>query len=260
MRTHSGLCVLTVALALAPGSAGTHLAAQPPPDAVRTMLGERGELLAKIHHITLEAHRCGEVPLTGVFEAEAAFLRGKLDLCETDAERVKVHLEIVNVAERSLNYVRKMVESKLVVPGELLNARIKVLHAEIECERAKMPAAGPAPPKPPAGDAHKALLRQRAELLAEAHDVSLRGFKSGQVASGRVLAAQTALLKGRLDLCETGAERVRVYQDMVKVAEDLVTAVRKLAQVKQATNIDLLKAEVQLLEARIGLERAKAAK
>lgn len=122
--------------------------------------------------------------------------------------------------------------------------------------------AGPSPAaqRPPENDAVKALLKERVVALAKIHALTLEGFKGGQISYEKVLAAQTALLNGKLDLCETPAERVKAHEEMVKLAEEMVTAVRKLVEVKQATNIDLLKAEVQLLEARIGLERAKAAK
>lgn len=114
--------------------------------------------------------------------------------------------------------------------------------------------------KPPENDAVKTLLKERVVALAKIHDLTLAGFKGGQISYEKVLAAQTALLNGKLDLCETNDERVKAHEEMVKLAEEMVTAVRKLVEVKQATTIDLLKAEVQLLEARIGLERAKAAK
>lgn len=118
----------------------------------------------------------------------------------------------------------------------------------------------PAAQKPPENDAVKALLKERVVALARIHDLTLQGFKAGEISYDKVLAAQTALLNGKLDLCETNAERVKAHEDMVKLAEEMVAAVRKLVEVKNATSLDLLKAEVQHLEARIGLEKAKAAK
>lgn len=118
----------------------------------------------------------------------------------------------------------------------------------------------PAAQRPPANDSVTALLKERVAALARIHDLTLQGFKGGQITYEKVLAAQSALLSGKLDLCETNAERVKVHEEMVKLAGAMVAAVRKLAEVQQASAIDLLKTEVQLLEARIGLERAKAAK
>ena len=119
---------------------------------------------------------------------------------------------------------------------------------------------GTAPQKPAENDAVNTLLKERVAALGKIHDLTLQGFKGGQISYEKVLSAQSALLAGKLDLCETNAERVRAHEEMVKLAEAMVAAVRKLAELSQASAIDLLKAEVQLLEARIGLERAKAAK
>ncbi|MBX9623591.1 MAG: TolC family protein [Gemmataceae bacterium] len=118
----------------------------------------------------------------------------------------------------------------------------------------------PAAQKPPENDAVKALLTERLAALTQIHEQALQAFKGGQYPMTEVLAAQAALARGKLDLCETNAERVKVYEEMTKVAEQTVQAVRKMVGVQQATGLDVLKAEVQLLEARIGLERAKAAK
>lgn len=118
----------------------------------------------------------------------------------------------------------------------------------------------PAAQKPPENDAVKPLLTERLVALAKIHEQTLQAYKGGRYPLTEVLAAQAALVRGKLDLCETNAERVKVYEEMAKVAEETVRAVRMMADLKQATGVDALKAEVQLLDARIGLERAKAAK
>lgn len=118
----------------------------------------------------------------------------------------------------------------------------------------------PAAQRPQANDAVTALLKERVAALARIHDLTLQGFKAGQISYEKVLAAQSALLNGKLDLCETNVERVKAHEEMVKLAGEMVAAVRKLVDDQQASGIDLLKAEVQLLEAKIGLERAKATK
>jgi outer membrane protein TolC len=114
--------------------------------------------------------------------------------------------------------------------------------------------------KPPEEDAVKPLLKERVAALAKIHDLTLQGFKGGQTSYEKVLAAQSALLNGKLDLCETNVERIKAHEEKVTLSAEMVAAVRKLVEDKQATGIDLLNAEVQLLEARIGLEKAKAAK
>lgn len=123
---------------------------------------------------------------------------------------------------------------------------------------------GPATPiranQPKDNDPVKALQKERLVILQKIYDTSLQTFKAGQLPFDQVLSAQLALLNGKLDLCETKAERVKVHEEMVKVAEQMVEAVRKLVEARNATALDALKAEAQLLDARIGLEKAKAAK
>lgn len=114
--------------------------------------------------------------------------------------------------------------------------------------------------QPKDNDPVKALQKERLVILQKIYDTSLQAFKGGQLPLDQVLSAQLALLNGKLDLCETKAERVKVHEEMVKVAEQMVEAVRKLVEARNATALDALKAEAQLLDARIGLEKAKAAK
>lgn len=116
------------------------------------------------------------------------------------------------------------------------------------------------PAAQPQNDPVKTLQKERLTALQKIHDESRRAYKGGQLPLDQVLSAHLALLNGKLDLCETHAERVKVHEEMVQVAEEFLKSVRKLAEAKQVSNLDVLKAEVQLLDARIGLEKAKAAK
>ena len=114
--------------------------------------------------------------------------------------------------------------------------------------------------KPPQSDPVKALLKERLAALRKIYDLSQQAFKGGSLPLDQVLSAHLALLNGRLDLCETNAERIKAYEEMVQVAEELSKSVRTRAEAKQLTALDALKAEAQLLDVRIGLEQAKAAK
>lgn len=112
----------------------------------------------------------------------------------------------------------------------------------------------------PQDDPVKALLKERLTALQKIHDESLQAYKGGQLPYDQVLSAHLALLNGKLDLCETNTERVKVHEEMVKAAEESVRSVQKRAEARQVSSLDVLKAEVQLLDARIGLEKAKTAK
>jgi outer membrane protein TolC len=114
--------------------------------------------------------------------------------------------------------------------------------------------------KPSEPDPVKSLLKDRVAVLAKIHEITQQGFKGGEISYDKVLSAQTALLTGKLDLCETNAERVKAHEDLVKLAEEMRSAVQKLVENRSATRVHLIKADVHLLEARIGLEKAKVAK
>ncbi len=118
----------------------------------------------------------------------------------------------------------------------------------------------PSPAAQPQNDPVKTLQKERLTALQKIYDLSHHAFKGGSLPLDQVLSAHLALLNGKLDLCETNAERITVYEEMVQVAEEFLKSVRKLAEARQLTARDVLKAEVQLLDARIGLEKAKAAK
>jgi outer membrane protein TolC len=111
-----------------------------------------------------------------------------------------------------------------------------------------------------ANDKIKELMQKRLVTVTEIHKLLLKGFMGGQVPFDRVLEARAAMLRAELDLAETKQDRIKVHVEMVKTAEEMVEIVNRLAKAQQATRVDVLKAEAQLLEARIGLERAKIAK
>jgi outer membrane protein TolC len=80
----------------------------------------------------------------------------------------------------------------------------------------------------------------------------------GNLAFGVLHEADVAVLKARLNLCQTKQERIKVYEDTVREAESHNKFVE--ARFKAGfliTEVDALKAKDYLLECQIGLERAK---
>ncbi|MBX9582064.1 MAG: TolC family protein [Gemmataceae bacterium] len=121
-------------------------------------------------------------------------------------------------------------------------------------------APAPAADKAKADDPVRALQKERLTRLETIHEWSLQAYKGRQLPLDQVLSARLALLGGKLDLCETNAERVKVHEEMVKAVEEQLKVVRERADAKEVPALEVLKAEVQLLDARIGSEKAKAAK
>lgn len=111
---------------------------------------------------------------------------------------------------------------------------------------------------PKNGNQVKALQKERLSVLQKCYDLSIQVYDRGDLPYEKVQAAHLALLNGKLDLCDTNTERIKVLEESVKVNESLVSSIRKLAEAKEATHLDVLKAEVGLLDARINLEKGKA--
>ncbi|MBX9792028.1 MAG: TolC family protein [Pirellulales bacterium] len=112
---------------------------------------------------------------------------------------------------------------------------------------------------PPEDDTIKKLLTERLVVYAEIHSLVFQGFKLGEISITDVLQARAALLSAELDLCETKPQRIEVHERMVQLAQETYEIMEKLARIPHVSRIDLLKAKAHLLEAKIGLERAKRA-
>ena len=75
-----------------------------------------------------------------------------------------------------------------------------------------------------------------------------------------LLNATNWLLEAELDLCLTKEDRIRVHQDMVKVAETIHEQHEQRVRSGVTTRSELLHAKLNLLKAQIDLERVKASK
>lgn len=109
-------------------------------------------------------------------------------------------------------------------------------------------------------DKIKELLKKRLVIATEIHMERMKALKGGQFEFNRVLEARAVMLRAQLDLCETKAERIKVHEEIVKTAEELVKVMQRFQKGGQVSQVEVLQAELQLLEAKIGLERATSAK
>lgn len=113
------------------------------------------------------------------------------------------------------------------------------------------------PPDPPEV---KQLLQERLAILTTIYKSRVEAHKSGVMSVGKVLDANAALLQAKLDLCDTKDDRLKVHAEIVELARQTVQVVEELSNAAEAPQSELLTARLRLLEARIGLERAKAGK
>lgn len=120
-----------------------------------------------------------------------------------------------------------------------------------------VPVANKQPDKP---DTIKELQERRIAVLKEIVEITDKAFGGGQVSFEQAVKARLDLLRAQLDAAQTREARVRLLEDMVKQAEALEEAVKRLAEAKTVGRVDALKARAFVLEVRIMLEQAKAAK
>jgi outer membrane efflux protein len=117
-----------------------------------------------------------------------------------------------------------------------------------------------AAPDDPASDEVKSLLKERLAIVTTIYEQRLAAHKQGATSLEQVTQARADLLRAKLDLCETKDERLAVHAEMVKLAEDSLQAVESVFKSGVIPQGELLKVKLELLEARLGLARAKAAK
>lgn len=109
-------------------------------------------------------------------------------------------------------------------------------------------------------DKIKELQEKRIALLKEIVEVTEKAFKGAQSSYDQVIKARLDLLQAQLDATQKKEDRIRLLEEMVKHAEDLEKAVQKLFEAKQVGQVDALKAQAFVLQTKIALEQAKAAK
>lgn len=107
-------------------------------------------------------------------------------------------------------------------------------------------------------DTIKELLKKRLVVLTNVHDLQMKSHEVGVAHYRQVVEDQKAMFNAQLDLCDTKEDRIRVHQEVVKVAKEMSQYMIAVAKTGRAKQVDVLKAEAYLIETQIALERAKA--
>lgn len=104
----------------------------------------------------------------------------------------------------------------------------------------------------------KKLQKERLATAVKTYEMAKASFESGQSGYGEVAGAHTALLNARLEVCDTKADRIQVRGEMVQTAKQMTEHVKAQLDSGNTGTIELLKAQAQLLDVQIGLEKEKA--
>jgi outer membrane protein TolC len=116
---------------------------------------------------------------------------------------------------------------------------------------------------PPAGPSDKKdarlkeLLQERLAAARVVVKAAQADYVKGQVSFERLHQAMQALLRARLELCESIQERIKVLEEAVALAKDFERNAADRYQRGLVPHSDVLMAGVARLEAEIALERAK---
>src|SRR5262245_44174296 len=129
----------------------------------------------------------------------------------------------------------------------------------VACTLAMAISAAIAADPPRTNDQILALAKERLTILTQLHELSLAAYRQGTTSLSEVLEAKQSLLSAKLDVCRTKEERLKVYEEMITIAEQTKDLTERLAQAAETPQYKVLQAKAHLLQARINLEREKAA-
>jgi hypothetical protein len=104
----------------------------------------------------------------------------------------------------------------------------------------------------------KELQQQRIETLKQALEETNVLYRTARVEYGEVVDAQVQLIEAELEVAESDADRIKLYQNMVDMLKSYEQVADDLAKRAQGTHVAGLKVKARRLEAEIHLEQAKA--
>jgi hypothetical protein len=102
------------------------------------------------------------------------------------------------------------------------------------------------------------LQEQRLAALRKLADISVEGFKNGQVSADELRSATRAEEEAELELCTSAQERVAVLEKAVAQAKLVEDQEARLAALKLGSETSVLKATAERLHQEILLEQARS--
>ena len=108
------------------------------------------------------------------------------------------------------------------------------------------------------GSKIKALQKQRLAVLREATDEIKSLYLAGGTSLDRLQAALRAQYHAELDLCENDKDRLRVWEEMLKLVVENEQALEKRYKAGNVPKSDFLAATASRLEVAISIEKLRA--
>jgi outer membrane protein TolC len=103
------------------------------------------------------------------------------------------------------------------------------------------------------------LLQERIAILTKMSEFASAAHRQGAMSLSEVLESRRMLLSAKLDGAESKAERVKVLEEIVKLAEQTQAMTEQRAKSAEVSQLQVLKAKADVLEVKIKLQREKAA-
>jgi outer membrane protein TolC len=109
-----------------------------------------------------------------------------------------------------------------------------------------------------AKDRMKALLKERVDTAKAIYEVLLAKYEHGGGNIGSVHRAKNAWLNARISLAESKAERIKLYEEIVKDSKEWEQTALRNVENGAGEQIEALAARAERIEAEIALEQARA--
>jgi outer membrane protein TolC len=109
-----------------------------------------------------------------------------------------------------------------------------------------------------AKDRMKALLKERVDNAKAIYELMLTKYEHGAGNVASVHRAKMAWLNARLSIAETKAERVKLYEEIVKDSKEWEQTALRNVENGAGEQIEALTARAERIEAEIALETARA--
>lgn len=133
----SVLVTLAAAALIVAAGAAAYSAADKPGDRVKALREEKLAVLKEINVMVVKSYQAGQGNAGAVHRSRLDLLEAQLELCETPAQRLKLHEEIVAEAQMWETTITTMAKGGQAPVMDALEAKVFRLQTQIALEQAR---------------------------------------------------------------------------------------------------------------------------